>query len=98
MFMFLLLHTQLLASQGCKVFIFIFCNRRYSLLSFGRPQLYNSEAMPFTYDSVLDAATSSVILKAKQKLGVTFNSDRQDIIDFTKISKMTMCRASEAIS
>ena len=26
-----------------------FFNRRYSLLSFGRPQLYNSEALPFTY-------------------------------------------------
>ena len=26
-----------------------FCNRHYSLLSFGRPQRYNSEALPFTY-------------------------------------------------
>ena len=26
----------------------------------------------------------------------TFNFDMQDIIDFTKFSKMTMCRASEA--
>ena len=26
-----------------------FFNRRYSLLSFGGPQLYNSEALPFTY-------------------------------------------------
>ena len=26
-----------------------FLNRRYSLLSFGEPQLYNSEALPFTY-------------------------------------------------
>jgi hypothetical protein len=46
----------------------------------------------------LVAVTSSGILKAKQKLGVTFNFDKQDIIDFTKISKMTMCRASEANS
>ena len=30
-----------------KVF---FCNRRSSFLSFGGPQLYNSEALPFTYD------------------------------------------------
>ena len=30
---------------GCGGFL----NRRYSLLSFGRPQLYNSEALPFTY-------------------------------------------------
>ena len=47
---------------------------------------------------VLDAVTSSGILKAKQKLGVTFNFDEQDVIDLTKFSKMTMCRASEANS
>ena len=47
---------------------------------------------------VLDAVGSSRILKAKQKLGVTFNFDKQDVIDFTKFSKMTMCRASEANS
>ena len=27
----------------------LFFNRHYSLLSFGRPQLYNSEVLPFTY-------------------------------------------------
>ena len=42
---------------------------------------------------VLVAVGSSRILFGKQKLGVTFNSDKQDVIDFTKISKMTMCRA-----
>ena len=47
---------------------------------------------------IVDAVTLSGILKAKQKLGVTFNFDKQDIIDLTKISKMTMCRASEANS
>ena len=46
----------------------------------------------------VDVVTSSRILKAKQKLGVTFNFDKQDVIDLTKISKMTMCRASEANS
>ena len=46
----------------------------------------------------IDVVTSSGILKAKQKLGVTFNFDKQDVIDLTKISKMTMCRASEANS
>jgi hypothetical protein len=30
-------------------FFFFFCNRRNSFLSFGGPQLYNSEALPFTY-------------------------------------------------
>ena len=38
----------------------------------------------------LDAATSSGILKAKQKLGVTFNSDKLGGIDFTKFSKLSM--------
>ena len=47
---------------------------------------------------LLDAVGSSGILKGKQKLGVTFNFDKQDVIDFTKFSKMTMCRASEANS
>ena len=42
---------------------------------------------------VLNAATSSGILKAKQKLGRTFNSDKLGGIDFTKISKLTMCSA-----
>ena len=38
------------------------------------------------------------ILKAKQKLDVTFNFDKQDVIDFTKFLKMTMSRASKANS
>ena len=42
---------------------------------------------------LLVAVGSSGILKAKQKLGVTFNFDKQDVIDFTKFLKMTMCRA-----
>ena len=47
---------------------------------------------------ILVAVGLSGILKAKQKLGVTFNFAKQDVIDFTKFSKMTMCRASEANS
>ena len=43
--------------------------------------------------SILDAVTSSGILKAKQKLGVTFNSDKLGGIDFTKFSKLSMCSA-----
>ena len=42
---------------------------------------------------IIDAATSSGILKAKQKLGVTFNSDKLGGIDFTKFSKLSMCSA-----
>ena len=34
----------------------------------------------------------------KQKVGVTCNFDKQDVIDFMKFSKMRMCRASEANS
>ena len=34
---------------------------------------------------LLDAVTSSGILKAKQKLGATFNFDKQDVIDFQKL-------------
>ena len=48
--------------------------------------------------ALLDAVGSSEILKGKQNLGVSFNLDKQDIINFTKFSKMTMCRASEANS
>ena len=47
---------------------------------------------------IVDVVTSSGILKAKQKLGVTFNFDKQDVFDLKKFSKMTMCRASEANS
>ena len=43
-----------------------------------------------SHRSRLDAATSSGILKAKQKLGVTFNFDKLGGIDFTKFSKLTM--------
>ena len=42
---------------------------------------------------MLDAVGSSGILKGKQKLGVTFNSDKLGGIDFTKFSKLTMCSA-----
>ena len=42
---------------------------------------------------LLDAVRSSAILKGKQKLGVTFNSDKLGGIDFTKFSKLTMCSA-----
>ena len=43
--------------------------------------------------ALLDAVESSEILKGKQNLGVSFNLDKQDIINFTKFSKLTMCSA-----
>ena len=46
-----------------------------------------------SYIYLLVAVTSSGILKAKQKLGVTFNPDKLGVIDFTKFSKLTMCSA-----
>ena len=42
---------------------------------------------------VLDAVRSSRILIGKQKLGVTFKSDKLGGIAFKKISKLTMCSA-----
>ena len=55
----------------------------------------NIEVLDFYGNSyyVLDAVTSSGILKANQKLGTTFNSDKLGGITFTKISKLTMCSA-----
>ena len=50
-------------------------------------RLFNSEAFIIVNTRYLiDAATSSGILKAKQKLGRTFNSDKLGGIAFTKIS------------
>ena len=37
----------------------------------------------------------SGILKAKQKLVITFNSDKLGGIDLIRISKLTMCSAEE---
>ena len=44
----------------------------------------------------LFAVGLSGILKGEQKLGVTFNSNKQDVIDFKKFSKLKMCRVLEA--
>jgi len=43
----------------------------------------------FTILYLLNTVGSSEILKGKQKLGVTFNSDKLRGIDFTKFSKRT---------
>ena len=51
---------------------------------------------PSTY--ILVAVTSSGIVFRKQKVDVTFNFDKQDVVDFTKKLKLTMCRASVAKS
>ena len=60
---------------------------------------YEADTTSLEWDSDnLVAVGSSGILKAKHKLGVTFNFNKQDIIDLKKFSKMTMCRASEANS
>ena len=42
---------------------------------------------------ILDAVGSSRILIGKQKIGLTFNSDKLGGNDFTKFSKLTMCSA-----
>ena len=51
-----------------------------------------------TTEYILVAVGSSGILKLKQKQGVTFNFNKQDVIDFMRFSKMTICRTSEANS
>ena len=38
----------------------------------------------FDLNYVLDAVGSSEILKGKQNLGITFNFDKQEVIDFTE--------------
>ena len=45
------------------------------------------------FDYILDAIGSSRILIGKQKIGLTFNSDKLGGNDFTKFSKLTMCSA-----
>jgi hypothetical protein len=45
----------------------------------------------FFMSTYIVAVGSSKIFKGKQKLGVTFNSDKLGGIDFTKFSKLTMC-------
>ena len=68
------------------------------ILALASKKRSNQKNKDTLFHYLIDAVGSSEILKAKQKLGVTFNFDKQDVIDLTKISKMTMCRASEANS
>ena len=56
------------------------------------PYLYYLSTSIYIYYIVV-TARSSGILKAKQKLGVTFNSDKLGGIDFTNFSKLSMCSA-----
>ena len=47
----------------------------------------------FVSNHLLDTVGSSRILIGKQKIGLTFNSDKLGGNDFTKFSKLTMCSA-----
>ena len=73
----------------------IFWAKKYTLRPkltvFSIPLLINFQVR--TLQCIVDATTLSGILKAKQKLGVTFNSDKLGGIDFTKFSKLSMCSA-----
>ena len=51
----------------------------------------------FEWHYIVIGVGSSGILKGKQKLGVTFDSDKLGGIDFTKFSKLTMCSALEEV-
>ena len=64
---------------------------QFSHFKIGYGDPLGSQAQYIIY--ILVTVTSSGILKAKQKLGRTFNSDKLGGIDFTKISKLTMCSA-----
>jgi hypothetical protein len=58
----------------------------------GRPSSNKSAALQ---DSkyLLDAVTSpGITFDGKQKIGVTLNFNKQSVIDFTKFSKLAMCR------
>ena len=55
--------------------------------------LFRPQCISLFIGYLIDAAASSGILKAKQKLGRTFNFDKLGGIAFTKISKLTMCSA-----
>ena len=39
-----------LMRKAVKTVSIFFCDRHYSLLNFSPPQMYNSEALPLTYD------------------------------------------------
>ena len=54
---------------------------------------FNNTKVDFETTWLLVAVGSSGILKGKQKQDVTFNSNKLGVIDFTKISKLTMCSA-----
>ena len=56
-------------------------------------RIKGERSMSREYVFIIIAVTSSGILKAKQKLGIAFNSDKLGGIDFTKFSKLTMCSA-----
>ena len=63
----------------------------YQRIFFVHTKKYIRLCIVCTY--IVDAVGSSRILIGKQKLGRTFNSDKLGGIDFTKISKLTMCSA-----
>ena len=67
---------------------YCFC-KKYHLCQAGK---YNG-VKSILKEYILFAVGSSRILIGKQKLGVTFNSDKLGGIDFTKFSKLTMCSA-----
>ena len=53
--------------------------------------------MTHEQENTVDVVGTSEILKVKQKLGVTFNFDKQDINDFYKIFKNVQVLRSKLI-
>ena len=77
-----------------QILIFGFPQKSYVILYKSCSEFKKIESfMKQNYIFIRWGHTSSGIWKAKQKLGVTFNSDKLGGIDFTKFSKLSMCSA-----
>ena len=83
-------HALLTAEITRLIHTCVICTTRYSHSLLNDVTLLTRDNK-YTYTLV--AVRLSGILKGKQKLGVTFNSDKLGGIDFTKFSKLTMCSA-----
>ena len=80
--------------QGFSIDIMsLFRKLGLSLISLIFGELVIVDAKNLVAQYILDAVGSSRILIGKQKIGLTFNSDKLGGNDFTKFSKLTMCSA-----
>ena len=78
-------------SAICALYLAYFKTFLILILSVERQRNSPKIALFFTDSFIYSRCGHVGILKAKQKLGVTFNSDKLGGIDFTKFSKLSMC-------